>query len=132
LPDPKSKKIYLSPKIKRAWIIKWSSMRSNTEDNKVIGILNSRKTTQYVQDLVRQLYISVKYTPLDMINMRKNPPPILFADSTNGIRWHYRFSCGGDDPFLEARIVQNLRLVQGKNGEEKLEWDELTRPTIHF
>src|SRR5258708_6583564 len=114
---------------KKAWIIKWSSFRS-LADNKVIAILNSRISSERIQKTVQQLYISFKYSPLDMINHFNDPPPILFAESKNGFRWLYSFSCGEDDPFLDARLVRNLYVVLADDGSEKVRWEEIPRPSF--
>lgn len=117
-------------KSKRAWLITWEG---TDIDSKVAAILNYRRSPEAVSVFVEQLYIASKYSNAEKLvyaKSLKNNPYRPEYDTINGIRWGGRLTCG-HNPFLDARIVVNLAIIEDESGEERLVWEELERPYIN-
>ena len=123
--------------IKSAWLVRWERLDPTTRDineAEIAAILPGRISSKRIQELVRQLYISKICMIRDKINAMACPeiiPPIRFASSIDGKQWLYRFTCGDDDPYLDARIVKNLRALSDGDGKNRCVWDDLPRPNYN-
>ena len=58
---------------------------------------------------------------------RQNPYPAQFGQTRSGHPWQGEIHCG-HNPFLHARLADDLRVERGANGEEKARWKKRTRP----
>ena len=99
--------------LKSAWLITWgwAGRYAKPKGNKVVAILNYRKTGEYVRGLTEQFYGSRRYTELEMLECafsdKKNCYPAQFVP-INGVRFDGQIMCGAN-PYLHARLVRNLR-----------------------
>jgi hypothetical protein len=114
-----------------AWLItwEWAGEHARRED-RIVGILSARLTAEKIKEIVETIYSNEFYTYREQIAFAKdrkaNPYPATF-DDINGIPWRGRIQCGSN-PWLEARLVDNLFVLQGANGDEDLSWDERPKP----
>ena len=114
--------------MKSAWLITWEWAGEHAKKNwKVVAILNYRLSGNTVRAYVERLYVNSEYTLSEKVadakNSKNNPYPAQF-DRINGVPWMGRITCG-HNPFLYARLVKNIRVEIGTNGEEHLEWEEI-------
>jgi hypothetical protein len=58
----------------------------------------------------------------------RTPYPARFGQNANGEPWACEILCG-DDPYLRARLVDDLTVKRGANGKEKVTWKERSRPS---
>jgi len=118
-----------------AWLItwEWAGDHARRED-RIAGILSSRLTAEQIKEIVETIYANEFYTYRERIAFAKdrkaNPYPATF-DDIDGIPWQGRIRCG-HNPWLEARLVDNLLVLQGANGDEELSWDERPNPDISW
>jgi hypothetical protein len=100
--------------VKSAWIVTWEGTSGIPED-RVAAVLNYRMSASSVQDFVELLYASRMYAPREKLlvakSRKENPYPATMTLSQ-------RIHCG-DNPFLEARLVTKLIVVDGA-----LKWTE--------
>ena len=57
----------------------------------------------------------------------KNPYRAEFGQTKAGHPWFCEILCG-DNPFLKARLVDDLTVERGANGKERATWKERPRP----
>lgn len=116
-------------KSKRAWLITWEGTDTGSE---VVAILNYRRSSETVSIFVEQLYIASEYSNVEKLTYAKNIKDNPYRpeyDTIDGTRWGSRMTCG-HNPFLLARVVVNLAIIEDESGEESLIWEELERPNI--
>lgn len=119
-------------KTRTAWLITWEWIGDHAAvPQKVAGVVNYRKSAEYVRSLVEQLYIAKTSSSVEMAMYAKdataNPYPAQFH-RINGAPWHGRIHCG-HNPHLYARKVRDLRSVRQAD-EDALQWDELPMPNF--
>jgi len=119
--------------MRSAWLITWSWIGDHAavpEDEMVVAIVNYRRNGQYVKDLVENIYIERTSSPTEKLayakDRKSNPYPARYGN-IGGVPWHGRIFCG-HNPYLYARLVDNLRVVTSR-GKEKLSWDERSSPS---
>lgn len=111
----------------KAWIIKWNWIGEHAAvERPVVAILSARTSPNEVRKCVEFLY-TVTHASLreQMEQARYNDPaqppyPAEFARG-DGVLFQGRITCG-NNPFLEAYQVENIRLVTSDGGDETLEW----------
>ena len=120
-------------KMKSAWLGTWEGTQ---EDGKRVAfILNYRLGGEAIREFVERLYVSTVYGPIDQLsyakNRRKTPYPAAFGQiqSKDGKyhRWGGQISCG-HNPFILARLVNNLHIIKNDEQNHELVWEE--RPRI--
>lgn len=121
------------PPMKRAWLITWGGT-PHTIGNKerVVAILDSRISSERVRDYVELIYASAEYSLMERVlyaKKRFNPYPARYLP-IEGVPWRGLIGCGSN-PWLEARHVANVQVVVDSNGDERLQWDEITAEEIH-
>jgi len=83
-----------------------------------------------VLEVVELLYANAEYDPSDRIEIAKNRKnnryQAKFGSLEDGIPWEGHIYCG-HNPWLEARLVSNLRASVDGTG---FVWDERPRPVI--
>lgn len=121
--------------MKTAWLVTWEWIGDHAkvpEDKKIAAIFNWRWSGSHVKELVEQLYISHKYTAWDKIGVAKNPKgnpyPALYGD-IEGVPWQGMIHCG-DNPFLHARLVNDLCIEISDEGPDKLTWKNKPKPKL--
>lgn len=118
-----------------AWLItwEWTGDHARREDS-IAAILSPRLTFEKIKEIVEMIYTNEFYTYRERIaftkNKKANPYPATF-DDIDDIPWQGRIHCG-HNPWLEARLVDNLRVFQNPNGDEQLSWDERPKPDISW
>ncbi len=127
----------MSPKKRRkergisAWLVTWEHAGDHAKPRqRVAAVLNPRLSGQRVRELVELLYANELYDPSERIAFIKdrgrNPYPAQFG-SLGGVPWTGEIVCG-HNPWLEARIVDNLRAVKDGEGAEQFDWNERPKP----
>ena len=117
--------------LRSAWLVtwEWSGDHARVEDP-VVALFNRPWDGKAVRLIVEQLYSALKYSISDKFAVarnRKNTPYPAQARDIDGIPWLGEISCG-NNPWLRARIVENVRLEIDTNGRRILNWDE--RPPV--
>ena len=117
-------------KLKSAWLVTWESFGGHAavpKSKKVAAILNYRNSPKKVRAFIEQLYIAHGKSSWDKLlaadSPRKIPCPAKFAQ-IDGISWEGKIDCG-DNPWLHARMVNNLQVLIHANGREEVIWSEL-------
>ena len=99
------------------------------EDKIVVAIVNYRHAGSHIKDLIENIYIEKTSSVAEKLsyakNKKDNPYPARYGN-IGGVEWRGRLFCG-HNPFLYARLVDNLRLENVK-GKEKLLWEERPVP----
>jgi len=105
---------------RRAWIV----YRTGTDINReVVTVLDSRKSPDRVAELVEQLYMVGNYTVCEKLHYatRKHDNP--YPAKIEWIDRRALITCG-HNPWLEAKVVHNLKLAVNENGCQILTWDD--------
>ena len=107
-----------------AWLVTWEGVGGHVKiEEQVAAILNPRRSVDRVKDIVELLYVNASHSYVERINYAKsrknNPYPAEFGVSHNGVPWTGEVTCG-HNPFLEARLVDNLR-VEGDGAPRRTE-----------
>lgn len=127
-PNPFSKR-----KLGAAWLVTWEGTSPpRKQSDRIISILSYRASSARVLEYVEQLYVAKLYSLHEKMAYARrksdNPFPAEYG-RINGVQWEGRITCG-HDPFLLARPVKNLVLVNGPSGKEILTWDEIPIPNL--
>ena len=79
-----------------------------------------------IQEFVELIYLSEGTLSERMdfaLDKRKNPYPAQFG-ALDGVRWEGQIYCG-HNPYLFARLVDDLRVQCDEHGKERAIWTEL-------
>jgi hypothetical protein len=117
----------------KAWLVTWESDGEHAKvDEPVVALLNSRRSAEQVREIVELLYVNQTYSFSERLayakNKTKNPYPATWGN-LDGHQWTGEVYCG-HNPFLYARIVDNLQVQLNSTGDEKLTWNEQSKPTL--
>ncbi len=114
--------------IVRAWLVtwEWASDRAPVEDkDRIAAVLNSRLSAERVKEIVEILYVNATYSLSERLGYASrewfNPYPAQFGMTPGEV------TCG-HNPWLYARIVDQLQVERDEAGEEKLTWQPPSRP----
>ena len=114
------------------WLVTWEWAGEHARvDGKVAAILDSRNGSERVRQTVEILYVNARYSlgeHLACTAKRFNPYSAEYG-TLRGVHWHGEITCS-HNPWLKARLVHNLRVERGSDGEEKTTWTERTRPKV--
>jgi len=99
---------------KSAWLVTWEGT-SSVPENPIAVILNSRKSARQVKDFVELLYVSLTYSPKEKLLIAKNAKANSYPATMTPFE---QIHCG-DNPFLHARLVSELKVV-----DDMLKWTE--------
>ena len=112
----------------RAWLVtwEWAIARAPVEDKvRIAAVLNSRLSAERVREIVEILYVNATYSLLERLGYanRKqfNPYPAQFGWTAGEV------TCG-HNPWLYARIVDQIQAERDEAGGEKLTWQPPSRP----
>ena len=110
-----------------AWLLTWDgTCQKITDDNRIIGIISSRRSDSFVAELVEFLYARNSSSASDMAyiaNHQKQKP--FTAERTqiiNDVPHGERIICG-HNPWIYARKVKNLKITE-EDGFEVVTWQE--------
>ena len=100
-------------KVTSAWVVTWEGTTDLPDDP--VAVLNYRMSPSSVQDFVELLYASLSYSPREKLLFAKNRKANPYPPKMNVFQ---RIDCG-DNPFLHARRVSDLKMV-----DDRLTWTE--------
>ncbi len=108
--------------IKTAWLITWDwGGNSQAKVDRVAAIINGRRKTAYVKDVVELIYNLSNSTLEELAELSRYRVPQQ-ADVDQNSHIH----CGGH-PALHGRLVKDLTVREDAEGYEVLEWTELAQ-----
>ena len=115
----------------RAWLVTWEGSGNHEELEKpVVVILSWRYSPERVRKLVEQMYINHTATIGKQLafakNKKRNPYPAYY-DTYRGANVTWQIFCG-HNPWLHARLVEELHLEGNDYEKQKLSWIEYPRP----
>ena len=112
----------------RAWLVTLESMDKPAI---VVSLFKAQRAAEFVRSYMEQHYIDTFYWVQEKLlyakSRKNNPYPARFED-LNGISWQGRITCG-HSPFLYGRLVLNLRVIAGPDGDT-LTWKESPIPPL--
>lgn len=122
-------------KVKSAWLGTWDGTQ---EDGKRIAfIMNYRYGSSKVADFMERLYAATEYGVIDQIRYAKNPKHNPYQAKAGVIKLPSGEYCSfggqitcGHNPFIYARMVANLEIIESADGEDELIWEEAPLPVI--
>lgn len=110
----------------KAWLVTWEWSGDHAgRDDKVAAILNPRLRSERVRQIVEFVYLS-QYCLSEriafMVHPEKNPYPAKLLN-VEGLPWEGEIHCGYN-PFLRARLVDDLVVRCSDDGKEVPSWKE--------
>lgn len=119
-------------RIERAWLITWERCGDHARRaDPVAAILDYRFLPKRVCALVEWMYLSAMYSlnPRTGYATEKmcNRYPAQFGKTPDGVPWEEEIICG-NNPFLKARLVDNLAVEWDAEGKKKTSWNERPQP----
>jgi len=116
----------------RAWLVTWEWAGEHAAvDEKVAAVLNPRLSGERVREIVELLYVNARLSLCERLvyaRSKRSTPYRAYFGSIGRVPWTGEVICG-HNPYLRARVVDNLRVRQRADGEEELLWMEPPRPT---
>ena len=114
-----------------AWLVTWEWVGDHAKSKrKVAAILNPHCSPDRVQEYVEFIYVNSYYSISERIAYAKNrhfhPYPAEFV-RVNGVPWQGQIICG-HNPWLFARLVDNLAATDESDDEETIVWAERPNP----
>jgi hypothetical protein len=115
--------------MKRAWLVTWEwdgSHAAVEEDKRVVAIFNSRLSTDKVARWMELHYINEWGGLSERLAYAENKKNVAYQaeiPKIQGVQWSGEVICG-DNPYLWARYVYNLRVETNANYEPNLFWEE--------
>jgi len=109
-----------------AWLITWDCSGNHAKPrDRVVEILDPRLSSERVRQIVELLYH--KDAPLsekvDWRLRRRQQPYPAESPSFHGVKWEGEINCG-HNPWLRARLVDNLIIGTDENGRERASWTD--------
>lgn len=109
-------------------MITWNaSTLSRIPNSHILGFINSRSSKDKIQATLRALYY---YRPEELVGnllaSRLSDPPNAFKTLPNA---SYRF---GDNPWIQATLISNLKYQRVDNETEILEWEQVMALPMKF
>jgi hypothetical protein len=130
---------------RKAWLVTWDWAGDHAampEREVVAAVLRPQTSPDTVKRIVELLYAAREYNPADKLDtLIRNPYPARFNTVTieqrmpDGTVFTQRppytgqIVCG-HNPFLYARLVDNLRVADTENPDTGLAWDERIAPSF--
>lgn len=116
-----------------AWLVTWEWIGNHAKPkDKIAAVLNWRLSPERVARIIEIIYANEFYTLEERLaiakNKKSNPYQTRYG-AIQGIPLGDRLFCG-HNPFLEARLVDNLHVVKDNEGNQELSWDERERPDL--
>ena len=116
------------PRKIKAWLVTWEWSGNHAKrDKKVAATFDSRLSPERVRAFIEVLYAYETYTLSEKItafvdNRRRNPYPAEFLKLDGGSR-EGEIHCG-HNPYLRARLVDDLTVERGQDGVETATWKD--------
>ncbi len=114
----------------RAWLVTWEWMGDHAaQDESVVAVLSARTGPEEVRRYVERRYIEKTASlPEKLSYARYNQPekPLYPAEfeRVGGVRFFGWITCG-HNPWLHARLVDDLRTEVDANGNDVPRWTEI-------
>jgi len=106
-----------------SWLVTWGMVgHEGKVKYEPAAILNGRLSGENVRKIVELLFVNERCTLGERIAYAKNNKNTLFParfEMVLGVPWEDRIYCGSN-PFLYARLVDDLRVIVNENGEKEL------------
>jgi hypothetical protein len=121
------------PRKVTAWLVTrhWVADHANREVE-VVVIFSPRLGGVRVREFVELIYLTSGYFTLsEQVSMMwsrhgRTPYPARFGQTRDGDPWAGEILCGWD-PYLRARLVNDLTVERDADGKEKANWKERPR-----
>ena len=114
----------------KAWLVRWASVSSG--EHEFVTILNENLDKDTVRCRVEQLHTDLTASIAEKLEYARspNPVPLRYPASLNRlVDGRVSIDCG-DNPFLEARLVTDLRVeTNEEDGSEVLHYVDGKRPS---
>ena len=114
----------------KAWLITWKWAGDHAaEDDPVVAVLSARTSAKDVRKYVERLYVEKTASLAEKLSYaRYNQPqelpyPAEFGQ-VGGLRYQGEITCG-HNPWLHARLVDDLRIEADANGNDVPRWTEI-------
>ena len=119
----------------KAWLVTWEWSGNHAKrDCNVAAVFNPRFKVERIREYVEFLYATEFYTLSERVacarNKTNNPYPAV-PGSLNGVQWEGEIICG-HNPFLRARLVDDLNIEVESEGKEKPTWKERPKPDLSW
>lgn len=123
------KSIKPTKKKKSAWLIRWETIGEPLSyDDQIIAIRDGRISSEKIKEYVEQYYMSTHYEIAEKMHyashQKDNPYPAEYATHPSGGIWTARITCG-DNPFICASFVKNLKAYSDDEDGMILSWDKV-------
>jgi hypothetical protein len=114
----------------KAWLVtwEWSGDHAKPKD-KIVEILDPRIPPERVRQIVELLYhreASLREKVAWRLRKRRQPYAAEFT-VLEGVQWTGEITCG-HNPWLRARLVDNLIIETAEGGKETASWDDRYSP----
>ena len=118
----------------KAWLVTrhWIADHPKRE---VVAIFTPRLGGVRVREFVELIYVTSGYfTWSEQLAMAwprhgRPPYPARLGQTADGDPWEGEILCG-NDPYLKARLVDDLTVERGADGNERVMWKERSRPSF--
>jgi hypothetical protein len=114
---------------RKVWLVSWVWCGDHAKrDPKVVAIFRPQLSGERVRELVEFLYGHFEYSLRERVDCALNPkanPYRAQFGAIGRIRWAGEINCG-DNPYLKARLVDNLIVDEDNNAT----WIERKRPRV--
>lgn len=123
----KNKSKYTKTK-EKAWLITWEDKNNlSFSVDKVIAIISSRVGSDKIASFIEQYYMVNNYTLENKFffssKSKFNPFSVIYAKTDEGLSYTGDMKCG-NNPYIHARIVKNLKYIF-KDSQEQLNWEDI-------
>ena len=118
----------------KAWLITWDWSGDHAAvGDPVVAVLSARTGAEEVRRYVERRYVEETASLREMLsyaryNRPQKPCPAEF-ERLEGVRFQGRIRCG-PNPWLYARLVDNLRVEIDATGNDVLSCDEIPLPAV--
>jgi hypothetical protein len=114
------------------WLVTWEWCGDHAKrDDKVAAVFDPRFSGKRVRELVEFIYLSAMYSVSERAeyakDKKRNPYPAGFGSTPVGAPWEGEIVCG-HNPYLRARLVDDLTVERDGDGSEKASWKEHPKP----
>ena len=114
----------------KAWLVTWEWIGDHAKpQNKIADVFDPRVPAEKVRQLVELLYhrdASLSEKISWRLRKRRQVYPAEFT-RLEGVQWTGEIICG-HNPWLRARLVDNLIIETAEGGKETASWDDRYSP----
>jgi hypothetical protein len=111
----------------KTWLITWEWAGGHAKVKKpIVSIMNSRISGWRMREIVEQIYVNERYSLSERAayakNKKNNPYPAYFG-TFRGAECLWEVYCG-HNPYLHARIVNDLKVEEDRSGKQTISYKE--------